>query len=120
MHRKHRNVFPALPQRWDVDLHCIQPKQQVFAKLPGGARRSKIGVRGGDHSYVDSARPGRAHPFNLTRLQHAQKLGLLVQGHVADLIEKDGSAISEFETPDTIGARVSERAFDVAKEFTFK
>jgi hypothetical protein len=52
--------------------------------------------------------------------KHAQQLGLLAQGDVGDLVEKERAAVGQLEAADAIGARVGECAFDVAEDFALE
>ena len=45
---------------------------------------------------------------------------MLPNRHVSNLIEKDGAAVSEFETSDAVGSGIGECAFDVAEEFALE
>src|SRR3981081_563843 len=99
-----------------MHLDRIKTEQQIFAKLSGSAGGSKVGVGGGDYAHVDTARVGGADPLNLAGLEHAQQLRLLMHGHVADLVQEDGSTVGQFEASDTIAAGICKSAFHVPEE----
>src|SRR3546814_16194955 len=67
---------------------------------------SDLGVGGRHHPHIEFDRARGAQPFEFAVLQHPQQFGLLFGGDVGDLVEKQGAAIGEFETPD---ARSEER-----------
>ena len=117
---ENRNIFAALPQRGQMDFNRVQPEQQIFAKLAGLASSLKIGIGGGDKANINSLGARRSHAFDLSRLQHAQQLGLLAHRHVADLVEKNRAAVGQFEPANAVGAGIREGALHVAEQFTFK
>ena len=53
-------------------------------------------------------------------LQHAQQLGLLAIGNVADFVEEERAAVRQLEAADAIGLGVGERAFHVAEELALE
>ena len=61
-----------------------------------------------------------AEPLQTSFLQHPQELDLRSRGHVADFIQKDGSMIRLFESPDPPGFGPGECATFVAKELAFE
>ena len=50
------NVFPPFAKCRDMNLHCIQAKQQVLAKLSRSACRSQVRIGSGDYAHVHAAR----------------------------------------------------------------
>ena len=80
----------------------------------------QVDVGGGDHPHIDLLGARRADAFDLSRLQHAQQLGLLAIGNVADLVEKDGAAVRQLEASDAVGLGVGECAFHMAEELAFE
>ncbi len=53
-------------------------------------------------------------------LQDAEEFGLHGEGHVADFVEEEGSAVGVFEASLAVGAGVGEGAADVSEEFVFE
>ncbi len=62
-------------------------------------RAKKVAVGRRHDAHVDLARPRAAHGLELALLQHAQELGLQVDGQLADLVEEDGAAVRQREAP---------------------
>ena len=54
-------------------------------------------IGGGDEAEIDIDRRRAADAHDAPLLQHAQQFGLHLHGHLADFVEKDGAAISEFK-----------------------
>src|SRR5262249_25947500 len=63
---------------------------------------------------------GAAETLNLAALDRAQNLGLGVGTHVPDLVEKEGSPISQFEPSLLEGVGSRERATFVAEQLTLQ
>ena len=82
---------------------------QIFAKIPCGNLFDQVLVGRRDDTNVDLYRLVAANTLEFALLEDAQDLGLGLQAHVADLIEKQGATIGLFETPLTanLGARES-------------
>ena len=70
----------------------------------------------GDHAHVDPAVLVFAHPAHGAGLQHAQQLGLQLQGQLADLVEEDGAAVGLEEGAVAIADRAGEGAAHVAEQ----
>ena len=115
-----RNILAPLTQRRQMDFNGIEAEQQVFAKLPGLAGSLEIGICGGDEAHINPLGTRRSHALDFSRLQHAQQLGLLAHGHVADLVQKNRAPIRQFEASDAVGAGIRKSALHVAEELTLK
>ena len=83
------NVFATFAQRRNVQLDHVQAIIQIFAKAAGRHFGFQIAVRGGDHLHVDVHRMSRTDRSDFLLLQHAQQLGLQVERHFADFVQKD-------------------------------
>ena len=66
-------------------------------------------MSGGNHPYVHFARLVLASAANFAVFERPQQLGLHLERHLADLVQKDGAAIGCLEGTDAspIGARES-------------
>ena len=60
---------------------------------------------------------GGTYPFHFPAFDDAQQVGLLVCGHIANFIQKQGPAVGQFKAADSIGPGIGKRTLDVAKEF---
>ena len=76
----------------------------------------QVAVGGGDHADVDSGRFGRADSLEFALLQDPQQLGLQFRIEFADLVEKQRSAVGQFEAAHLVGDRAGERSLDVAEQ----
>ena len=59
---------------------------------------------------------GRTDALHLSVLQHSQELGLRLLRQVADLVEKEGASVGDFEFPGLAGNRPGERALLVPEQ----
>src|SRR5262249_61849741 len=66
------------------------------------------------------ARRVAAGGVELAGLQPAQEARLLAERHVRDLVEEQRAAVGELEAAGAIGARVGERALDVAEQLALE
>jgi hypothetical protein len=113
------NVALALSKWGKLDLHYIQPEIKVLPEGPGADRRFQIAIGGGDDANIDMPAFGRADRLHFAFLQSAQELGLQVDGHVADFVEKERAALGCFQQT-LLGLHgASERALHVAEELRF-
>src|SRR3982074_2364977 len=110
------NLHETVRKRRRLEGRCWW--RRLRARRYGGG--GGVGVGGGVSAGGNRAGVGGADPLNLPRLEHAQQLRLLMHGHVADLVQEDGSTVGQFEAADTIGTGVGERTFHVPEELAFK
>ena len=110
------DVFAAFAQRGHRDGDHIEAEIEILAELLPGDALFEVAVGGGDHPHVDPDEPIAAHALEFTLLQHAQELGLDMGRHLADLIEQNGTPVSQLETPLALGQRAGESALFVAEE----
>ena len=104
-----RDVLAAITQgRRGQRIH-VQAVEEVGAKAARGHLGNQIAVGGGQDAHVDLQRAVSAHALDLAFLQGTQKLWLHGQRQLADLVEKQGSLVSNFELAGPVagGARES-------------
>lgn len=77
-------------------------------------------MRGCDDADVDIGDGVVADALNLATLEEAKHFGLEGEGHLADLIEEEGSAVGCFDATDSGLGGTGERAAGVTEEFGFK
>ena len=92
-----RDVLDSLAQGRDGDGHHVEPVVEILAKGALADLFEKIFMGGADQPDIhrddlDAADPG--HPFFL---DDPQQHGLLLERHVADLVEKQGAAVGQLE-----------------------
>ena len=114
-----RNVRLALPKRRQLDLHHIQTEIEVLAKTSGANGRFQVAIGRGNDARPDADALIRTHRLDFMFLKSAQKLGLQVDGQVADFIQKKGSLASGLEQALLRMLRSRERALHVAEQFGF-
>jgi hypothetical protein len=81
----------------DVQREHREPMEQVGAKPAGGDLALEIAVGRGDDADVHAVCAVRAHALNLAVLEHPEQLGLNLERQLANLVEKQGSAVGHLE-----------------------
>ena len=94
--------------------------EQVFAKALGSDLRPEVAVGGGNDPHIDLAGAAFADALELAFLQDAQELRLMFHRQFAHLVEKDRTAVRQFEPTDPLVQSARERALCVAEEFAFE
>src|SRR5262245_14669142 len=97
MRHQRIDVLGAFSQRRDLDARDRQPKIQIGAKRALIGLRTQVAVSGRDDTDVDLDVLLAAQPAEGTALEHAEQRRLHSQRQLADLIEKDRSAMRELE-----------------------
>ena len=111
------NVRRALAQGRHPQRHHIQAVIQVLAKQPLLDQAAQVVVGCGDNANVGLDRRTAADGRVLTLLKHTKQAGLRFEGHVADLIEKQGAVLGLLESPRMTGAGTGESTFFVTEKF---
>ncbi len=115
-----RNVLTPIAQWRQEDRHHIDAEIQVGAKLALADRFFEVLVGGADQSHIDMDRLGPADTFEFPLLQHPQQFGLEGGGNLADLVEKQGSAMGQLEAALAFGGGARERTFFVSEQLRFE
>lgn len=90
------NIFAALSQRRQIDVHDAEPIIEIFAERALFNRFLEIHVRGRDDADIHFDRLTPAHPFKCVILKKPQQLHLQSIGQFADLVEEERSSLSKF------------------------
>src|SRR3990170_7707832 len=93
------DVLPPLAQRRDMNGYDIDPVVKVLSEGPllNFFREIFIGCR--DDPDIDLYVSISPDPLEFLFLQDAQYLGLCVQAHVPDLIQKEGPSVCKLKLP---------------------
>lgn len=73
MVRQKRDVFPALPERWYLDTHHIEPVVQVATEPPLFHHGHDVSVGRSNNAYVNPTRTIFSQSPNLPLLQDTQQ-----------------------------------------------
>src|SRR6267142_516759 len=111
-----RNVLLPRAQRLNVDGDHAQPVEEVLAEAPRLDLLGEILVRGSDDARVHLDRAGAAQPLDLAGLDGAEKFGLGVEAHVADLVQEQRPTIRGLEPSSLHLRRSGEGALLVSEE----
>ena len=117
--RERHDVGQPLPQRRHMHRDDSEPVKQILPEpaLTHGA--GEVAMGRGDDPYVDRRRfaaQRRYHPF----LQHAQKLRLHCEIHVADLVEKQGASVGFPERAKPVRYRPGKGSTHMAEQLAFQ
>ena len=106
----------ALPGRGDLDRDHVQPVIEILPEASGSdfVFQPLIGRR--EHPHIHRHRAGRPDPGHHAFLEDPEDLGLGREGHVADLVEEQGSPVGQLELPGPIGKGPGEASFHMAEE----
>ena len=119
MLRQHDDIRTAVLEFWKIDGEDVQAIVEVFAEFSLRHQFLQIPAGRGNDAHVALEFLVAAHPRKGALLDVAQKLDLHRQRDVADLVQKERSAIGGLGASDASGEGASEGALFVAKEFTF-
>src|SRR5690606_32947013 len=115
--QQERQIAHALAEWRHLNRKNVQAIKKIFAEFALGDRRRQVAVRGGDDADVARARLVAAHAFERAFLQYAQQLDLHRQAHVANFIQEQCAALSEFEAAGSCTYGSRECAFFVPEQF---
>ena len=110
------NVLSASAQGWRLDGEHIQPVEEILTEGTFGDGPGEVAVGCRDDPDIHLDRPAGADRIHLALLQDAQELDLHVQGKLADLVEKQGSAVRFLELPGMAFRGAREAALLVAEQ----
>ena len=111
-----RHVLAALAQRRQGDLEDVEAEEEVLAEALVLDLRLEVAVGGAEHAHVDLDLHLAAEPAQPALLEHAEQLGLQLDGDLAHLVEEERAAVGELEHAGAPLIRAGERAALVAED----
>ena len=120
MNGQELDITSPFAQWREMNLDRVQPEKQILPEAACFRFGIHICVCCGDNARANPSSMRRTYTLHFSRLQHAKQLCLQIQRNVRNLVEEECAAISEFETPDAVSARVSEGALHMAKQLAFE
>jgi len=114
-----RNVLPALAERRQGDVDNLQTIVNILPELARRDAGGQIPVGRGNDAYIRPDGLCTADAGDFSVLQDPEDLGLGGQGHIADLVEKDRSAVGQLEFALALLERPGEGPFFVTEQFAF-
>ena len=97
MLRQSRDVFPAVPQRGELQSEGVEPVVQILAEAALGHQICQVLVGGGNHAHIYRNSVVRAQACDTAFLQHTKQPCLQRQRHVANFVEKQGARVGRLE-----------------------
>ena len=102
------------------DRKDIQAIEEIGTKGLIVYHLRKIAVGGGDETRIGAHGSRASEPFEFALLQDAQQFRLEFERNLADLVEKDGPPVGEFEAPNALREGSGEGAPLMTEELAFK
>ena len=113
-------ILLAITQRRHLQNEGFQTEEQVFAERLAPGLGFQRAIAGGDDAHVHAEFALGTHRADRAFLQHAQELGLQRQRHLADLVEKERTAVGLLEQPLVRAIGAGEGTGDMAEELAFQ
>ncbi len=118
---EHRHVFLAFTERRHQQRDDVEPIEQVLSKGALGDQLAQVPVGRANHPHVDGTFGSlRADLLQLSGFEKAEHERLHAQCHFADLVQKHGARIRDFELAGLVAIGARETAFDVPEELRFQ
>ena len=114
-----QDVANAFAQRLNAQAEGADAKVQVFAefaRIDGGAQ---VFVGGCNQAHIQIDGGFTAQAVELFLLQHPQQLGLQVDGHFANFVQKHRATVGLFEQTFVLFVRAGESTLFMAKQHVF-
>ena len=113
------DVFAAFAQRRNGDGKDIEPVEQIIPERSVEHHFLQVAVGGGHEAHIHGNDLVPAQAFNLARLQHTQKFRLQFQRDVANFVQHQRTALSQFKAPLALRASPGKGPFFVPEKFAF-
>src|SRR5208282_3048100 len=91
------NILRVFGEARDSKLDRGEPVKQILTESAGKNLGGKVAIRRGDEADIGSFHFRRTNALNLAILNHTEKFRLHRKRRFADLVEKHGPAVCEFE-----------------------
>src|SRR5262249_45932867 len=96
------NIVYTVPQRRQLDRKHVQPIIKVAPEFPCSHHFREVSMRCGNEPDIGLDCAIRAESFELSLLQCTEQFGLQLHRDIADFIEEERSAISQFQAADLL------------------
>ncbi len=103
-----------------MEVDDVEAVVEVLAEFAAFDGVGQVPVGGGDDADVGLDRLVLAEAVELALLEDAEELALGGQGHLPDLVEEEGAAVSQLEFADPLGHGAGEGAALVAEELALQ
>jgi len=113
---EYRDIVLALAQWWQPYPDHVETVVEVLSEVPALDSHFEVGVGRGDYPDVDPSLAGISNPPDHALLEDPVEFDLHRQRQVAELVEKQRSAVGLFEQAKTVSGRACEAAPDVPEQ----
>ena len=114
------DIFDPFPKGRHRDVDDVEPVIEILAKLIMADAFQEVAVGGGKDPRVDGNGAAVADAFETAVLEYMQQFGLQGDGQFPDLVQKNGAAVGELESPQPLVVGASESALGVSEKFAFE
>ena len=114
-----QDVFLSVAQRRDKDGDDRQAVIQVLPEMAFADGALQVAIGRGDDPHIHLHVANAPHSADHLVFEHAEEFGLQERRQLADLVEEESSAVTDFKQALLHRLGVSESAFLVAEEFRF-
>ena len=114
-----RDIVHALPQRWHMDVHDVEPVIEILAEGTFGDGFSEVAMGGGHDAHIHLTRCCLPHPLDLLFFQYAQELELDQGRNIPDLVQQNGPAVGSLKPAYAFAVRPGEGALGMAEKAHF-
>ena len=112
-----RYVLESLTQWRCFDFNGADAEVKILTKRSVSNHLRRVAICRRDETKIDVYFRFIAEPAQFSLLEHAQQLGLKVDGHLRDLVEEQGATGRRFDQTAFVTIRSSERAPLIAEQF---
>src|SRR4029078_994950 len=109
----------AVAGRRNIELEYGESVIKIFAEPAFADEFTQVAVGGGDDAAIHGDFLGFGNRQRGMTFENSQKLGLAVEGHLADLVEEQGAGVGLSKEAGVVGLCAGEGAFFVAEELAF-
>ena len=117
--QRHDVVGPFAEGR-QVQLYGVDAVEQVFPELPPGHHLLQVAVGGAEQSHVHVDGLAASHAHDAAALQRREQLGLEGIAQVADLVEKQRTAVGQLKLARLVGLGIGESPLHMAEELALE
>lgn len=114
------NVFAAFAERRQVNGKNVEAVVKIAAEFLVLDGADEIAIAGGEDAGVDADSSGSTEALELLILEHAQQLGLELEGNFSNFIKEKSATVGEFEASHFLGDGAGEGSLFMAEKFALE
>src|SRR6266478_9954158 len=111
------DIFSSLPERGNLNWKNVEPVKKVTSEHACSDSRLQVTIGSSNHANIRSDRSSSTDTFEFMFLQNTQESDLGLGWELADFVEEDRAAFSQFKAPYASLSCPREGAFLMAEQF---